>query len=59
MEIVDPQVSLENNRLLVSFVQKYASSQFADSTRKTLVLVNEGGKLRILEERVGAAKASR
>ncbi|TCS36270.1 adhesin transport system outer membrane protein [Paucimonas lemoignei] len=59
VEIVNPQVSRENNRLKVSFVQKYASSQFSDSTRKTLVLVDEGGKLRILEERVESAASSR
>lgn len=59
VDIVDPQVSLENNRFQIGFIQKYASSQFSDSTRKTLLLVNEDGKLRILEERVEVSKAIR
>lgn len=58
IDIVDPQISRENDHLQIAFLQKYSSGQFSGSTRKTLLLANEEGRLRIIAERAEAKKKS-
>lgn len=54
VQIESPQVSIEGNTATVKFRQSYTSDQLTSTSRKTLVLVKQGGKWQIRQEQAGS-----
>jgi colicin import membrane protein len=54
VEVSAPQVALSGNTAKVSFRQSYESDRLSANTRKTLVLVKNGGKWQIKQESSGS-----
>ena len=52
--IESPQVAVAGNTATVKFRQSYISNRFTANSRKTLVLVKQGGKWQIQQERTGS-----
>jgi tetratricopeptide (TPR) repeat protein len=53
VNIESPSVSIEGNTATVKFRQNYVSDRLKADSRKTLVLVKQGGKWHIKQERTG------
>jgi tetratricopeptide (TPR) repeat protein len=53
VNIESPNVTIEGNTATVKFRQNYVSDRLKADTRKTLVLVKQGGKWHIKQERTG------
>lgn len=54
IEIKSPQVAVVGNTATVKFRQSYISNRFTANSRKTLVLMKQGGKWQIQQERTGS-----
>lgn len=54
IQIESPQVTLAGNTATVKFRQNYVSNRFTANSRKTLVLMKQGGKWQIQQERTGS-----
>ncbi|HEY0845200.1 MAG TPA: tetratricopeptide repeat protein [Noviherbaspirillum sp.] len=54
VKIESPQVSVNGNTATVKFRQVYVSDRLTANTRKTLVLVKQGGKWQIKQENTGS-----
>jgi tetratricopeptide (TPR) repeat protein len=54
VNIESPSVSIEENIATVKFRQNYVSDRFKADSRKTLVLVKQGAKWHIKQERTGS-----
>ena len=51
VQIQTPQVSIENNTATIKFRQSYQSDKLSTNSRKVIVLVKQGGKWLIKQER--------
>jgi Flp pilus assembly protein TadD/ketosteroid isomerase-like protein len=54
IKIESPQVAVAGNTATVKFRQSYISNRFTANSRKTLVLMKQGGKWQIQQERTGS-----
>lgn len=54
IKIESPQVAIAGNTATVKFRQSYISNRFTANSRKTLVLMKQGGKWQIQQERTGS-----
>ena len=53
IQIESPQVTVTGNTATVKFRQRYISNRLTANSRKTLVLIKQGGKWQIQQERTG------
>lgn len=54
IKIESPQVAIAGDTATVKFRQSYASNRFTANSRKTLILMKQGGKWQIQQERTGS-----